>query len=247
MRQIKKITALLIITMMLFFMISAVSASGTQSFRDFEGYFDAQKTASLETLLRETEQKTGLRVIVVITDNIGDNKSDSAAERYAKQLYNVGNPGILLLVNNDPLSRWNYIYVHETDNIFTSSRINRIFDDIIDYKISGDVESFIRRFCHQVVYYHEQGPAGGLGTSTTIIIAAIASVITSVTVPLGIRARYKIKKARCANEYLIKESVKYRQKSDTYIRTRVTKVKIESSSSGGRSGGGGSSGGGRRG
>ena len=62
--------------------------------------------------------------------------------------------------------------------------------------------------------------------STMIIIMLIVTAVVIVGFILGVRASYKIRPVKSANNYLKRDTVKFRQKSDTYIRTRVTKVKI---------------------
>ena len=63
-----------------------------------------------------------------------------------------------------------------------------------------------------------------------IFIMLIVTVIIVLSFIFGVRKAYKIRKAKCAHDYLDKNSINYRQKSDTYIRTRVTKVKLQSNS-----------------
>jgi uncharacterized protein YxeA len=61
-----------------------------------------------------------------------------------------------------------------------------------------------------------------------IIVMVIVTLLVTIGVIAGVFLSYKIRPAKCANNYLVKDSVKYRQKSDTYIRTRTSKVRIKS-------------------
>jgi hypothetical protein len=63
--------------------------------------------------------------------------------------------------------------------------------------------------------------------ATMIIIMVIVTIIVVAGFIFGVIRAYKIRPAKCAHDYLDKGSVKYRQKSDTYIRTYVTKVRIQ--------------------
>jgi len=57
-------------------------------------------------------------------------------------------------------------------------------------------------------------------------IMIIAAIIALIGIPVGVVMKYKIRPSKCASEYLDKKSVNYRQKSDTYIRTTTSKVKL---------------------
>jgi len=61
-----------------------------------------------------------------------------------------------------------------------------------------------------------------------IIIGFIMSVIIVLAFVFGVKKSYKISKAKCAHDYLDQKTIKYRQKSDTYIKTYTSKVKISS-------------------
>ena len=64
--------------------------------------------------------------------------------------------------------------------------------------------------------------------TTMLIIMLIVDILVIVSVIFAVRAAYKIRPVRCAANYLDRESVKYRQQSDTYIRTYVTKIRVKS-------------------
>lgn len=61
-----------------------------------------------------------------------------------------------------------------------------------------------------------------------ILISIVVTVIVFVSFIFGVKKSYKISKASCAHDYLDQQTIKYRQKSDTYIKTYTSKVKISS-------------------
>ena len=65
---------------------------------------------------------------------------------------------------------------------------------------------------------------------TMIIAMVIVSIIVICGFIFGVIRAYKIRPAKCAHDYLDRNSVHYRQKSDTYIRTYVNKVRIQTNS-----------------
>ena len=64
-----------------------------------------------------------------------------------------------------------------------------------------------------------------------LFVGLIINVIIVLCFVFGVKQSYKISKAKCAHDYLEQNSISYRQKSDTYIRTYVTKVRIQSNNS----------------
>jgi uncharacterized membrane protein YgcG len=196
--------------------------------------------------LYNVEADVGFAVAVLISSEPNVGLTESAARQYAREFYlsEIGNKeGIILLINKNPSPKYHYIYYHNSP-YFNDERIEHILDYIWTALIDADDERAIREFENRVRYYHRQGKIGTVSLLTVIIIMAVATIGAGVAIPLGVVAAYKIRPAKCAHEYLIKDSVNYRQKSDTFIRTHVSKVKIQSSSSSG--GGGRSSGGGGR-
>jgi uncharacterized membrane protein YgcG len=207
----------------------------------------ASTPVSIE-ILHEVERDVGFKVAVVIGEA---GSTEAQARQFAQQIFDsefgANTEGVLLLINRSPSPKYHYIYYSNT-NIFNAQRVDQILDYIWDALIAEDYRVATDRFSNRVRHFARQGSvrgSSGGNTGTMIIIMIIATVITIPSMIFGVRAAYKIRPAKCANEYLIQNSVNYRQKSDTYIRTRVTKVKIQSNS-GGSSGGGRSSGGGGR-
>ncbi len=67
----------------------------------------------------------------------------------------------------------------------------------------------------------------------------IALIISGIIVLVSV-SNYKVKRAKRAVQYLNKSSVRYHQKSDTFIKRYVTKTRINTDSGGGGGGGGSS-------
>jgi len=67
-----------------------------------------------------------------------------------------------------------------------------------------------------------------------LVIAFIVTIVIIFAFIAGVKKTYKISKASCAQDYLDKQTIRYRQKSDTFIRSYVTKVRIQSNNSTGK-------------
>ncbi|MCL1789475.1 MAG: TPM domain-containing protein [Oscillospiraceae bacterium] len=233
-----------------FCLIIPVSA---ELFLDTEVEVNADR---LESFLQTTEKETGFKIAVLLTDIRFPSALD--AETYAELFYNqnigAGTSGVILLLNTHGITGQMHdaiIAKGYASQVITDSRIQRIFDNMYRYltdEHDNDIlkyeQAILDGFIPSVIHYAEKGASRNTGTILLVIL--VADIIIVLGFVFGVKRAYKMNPAKCAANYLNRESIYYRQKSDTYIRTYVTQVKIESSSgSGGSRGGGGRSSGSR--
>ncbi|MDR0197648.1 MAG: TPM domain-containing protein [Oscillospiraceae bacterium] len=254
--------------------VCAESADTGRRLFDEAGYFKDTKVEYngtiydgaefLNDLLLEAEKEAGFYVAVLISDDIGENKSDRAvvdyADVYYEEQFGKNTDGILLFINMDNKYDWISTSGY-CIQVFSDERIDWVFNVMGNSLDEEQFERTVELFAREVCYYASQGVPDGWysqdrdnwsdpddvrrqnETIGIITFLLIADVIIAFIVVKGVKAGYKISPARDAADYLNRSSVKYHQKSDTFIRTYVTSHRIESSSGGGRSGGrsGGSS------
>jgi len=248
------------------FSVSASAYVDTRCLFDDADCLSETTRNSYNTKLKELSEELGFPVMVLITDDIGSNKSDYGAMDYA-DVYQEGiigknQNGIMLMISLDPR---NNIYWITTSgaciNRFTDYEIDKILDSLENAyggSLSYDPNRLgvgISSFTASVERYYEKGESfsGSVVvrdiTGGTVLFFLVVNVIIIISYVVGVKRSYKISPARGAANYLEHASVRYYQKSDTYIRTYVTKVRIQSSSGGGHGGGSShrSSGGGRHG
>lgn len=225
--------------------------------------------------LKETVGDVNFSVCVVITDDVGSDKSDRAVTDYADVYYEeicgIDTDGILLLINNDTKYDWISTSGRCID-LFTDYRIDRLFDKFYDYLIDGDyygaASGFIRGtkeyaglgydYSGEYEYDYDNGETE-FSVSAEIDLVYLFSVlfiaaffaIFFVGVVVG---RYNLKAQKGAKGYVLPDSLQLSLKTDDYIRTYVTRRTVSSGSSGSshrrssthRSSGGGRHGGGGR-
>ncbi|MCL1903623.1 MAG: TPM domain-containing protein [Oscillospiraceae bacterium] len=211
--------------------------------------FDDYTIESIESSINKAEAKTGYRIIVILTDMRFSSLEESGrfAESFYVEYLGRSTSGVVLLLNTHGIKgqMHDYIYAErEASDVITNFRIQRIFDRMEGYLDAEQYEkAILNGFIPAVVDYTESGPPSRLGAALLIMFIADAVIVLGYI--FGVKNAYKMSPAKSAINYLNRESVYYRQKSDTYIRTYVTQVRIQSSSSSGGGGGGRSSGGGR--
>lgn len=216
--------------------------------------------------IAEAVKYTDFSICVVITDNIGEDKSDREVIDYADVYYEnycgINTDGILLLLNNDTKYDWISTSGNCIDMFYYN--IDPIFDNIYDYIVDGEFDRAIINFCSSVEYYSNQDYVyysdygddySGFsdeygdyyindiswhffGFMYILPFAVIVIIIVIVILKSVIKSNYTIKKNKNAQPYQLKNSLSFSQKSDTYIRTYTTRTRVSSSSSSGRSGGG---------
>lgn len=127
---------------------------------DNAGVLTNEQRSDALDILEDTVQSVEYNIGVVITDNIGDDKSDEAAERLADELYDTyfgaGTDGVLFMINDDTESD-----VISTSGrcieLYTSARLNEIFDMTDSALTNGDYVGAVDVFCSYAKYISESG------------------------------------------------------------------------------------------
>lgn len=217
---------------------------------------EAQVLTDLMGAVRETDFNIG----IVITNDIGDDKSDYGVrdftDLYYEEYCGMNTDGILLLINNDNKYDW----------ISTSGRCidifygkeDGLFDSMYDFLVSGNYELACQSFVQNVKYYgikagydydddydydydddgyHVHIDGDDIGAGFSFIVFAIFIAIIAVSIFAGVITNsYKMKKNVSAENYKLQNSLAFSQQTDTYIRTYTTRRTVSSSSSRSRSG-----------
>lgn len=243
----------------------AVSESEKRLFDD-AGVFNEEEYENLNALLLETEEVTGFYVSLVAADDVGYDKSDAGvvdyADLYYEKYFGIDTDGIIFIINNDTY----YDYISTSGiciRYFTDARIDSVHQSIKQYLVNEDYAGAVKKYCERAEYYYGQGIPSNqhniygdgtvsyayedersaeenalLGAAGGLIISLIIVIVTAVSV----KNRYGIKPAKNAVDYLNRSSVRYSQKSDTFIRRYIRKRRIDTENhSGGGGGGSGSS------
>lgn len=237
---------------------------------DLDDSLTYDEEQELVSAIASTSKDTGYNIGVVITDDIGFNKSDYGVMDYADVYYEEycgkNTDGILLLLNND--TKYDWISTSgDCIDIFYSD-IDIMFDNMWYYLDNGDFAGAINMFCNDVYRYqnqdydydyeysYEYDDDNGEDAFVFIFIGLFFTVVSLLIFTVVINHSYKLKNINAA-QYMLKNSLDFSICTDTYIRTYTTKTRISSSSSSGsrshsrssrshRSSGGGRHGGGGR-
>lgn len=128
-------------------------------------------------------------------------------------------------------------------NLYTDARIDSILDSVSFKKNRGYYE-MLDTFIEESNYYANIGISSYNNESKINFknIIIISLVIPSIIILILILKNKMIKAAITASHYLIKDSVIINKRSDKFITTHTTSVRINDSSSGGSSTHSGSSG-----
>lgn len=215
---------------------------------------ETQETNILEDLMEAVYDK-GFSIGIVITDDIGTDKSDYGvmdfSDIYYEKYCGMDTDGIMLLINNDNNYDWLSTSGSCIDMFY--GRDDDIFNAIYDYLKEGNYYYACQKFVQDVSYYSEQdytdydyddddGYSIHFSSEdfedvfTLILVAGIFAFIAISIFQVGIKTSYKMKKNVTAANYKLENSLVFSQQTDTYIRQYTTRRTVSSSSSG--SGGG---------
>lgn len=218
---------------------------------DPSNYLTKSQRENVDRKATAEAEKTGLNIIIYICDNVGSDKSDYGVMDFADVTYDnmcgVDTDGILLLINLDN----NYDYISTSGaaiNYFSDERIDSMFGFFTDEIISGDLELACLGFISAVDYYYSAGKANnqtlflGRYVDWGDFIAAFlfwgfVAVITGFVVFFANYERYKMKVPN-TTQYMVDNSLKFNQRTDTYVTTLTKRVYSPRQSSGGSHGGG---------
>lgn len=114
-----------------------------------------KQNAKVLDILEDTVQSVNYNIGVVITDDIGEDKSDDAAERLADEYYDsyfgVGTDGVLFMINDD--TKADAISTSgRCIELYTSARLNEIFDMTDTALMGGDYVGAVEVFCSYAKY-----------------------------------------------------------------------------------------------
>jgi len=275
-------TAVFVILFAVLFQINVYATAATNSdgtfvkyLYDDAGYFDTTDKVLIEMRLKNISRELGFPVMVLVTDDVGPDKSDYGvmdyADVYQEGIIGIDKDGIMYMINLDPLSKTTgYDRITTSGDCirrFTDNEIEYIFDAMWDNmlaeRFSDGITDYIAAVKKYSGYNYDSGSGysggdsyygGRRGSGNIIFALLVINVVIIIGFITGVKKTYKIARAKGAANYLKQSSVNYYQKSDTYIRTFVTKTYIQRSSGGGghhggsshRSSGGGHHGGGGR-
>ncbi len=209
--------------------------------------------------MQETAEKLGYNIGAAIVSDIGSDKSDSAVEKYADDLYEeyfgAYTNGVLLLINNDT----NYDYLSTSGScieVFTSGRIDELFDVITPIIIDKNYGAAITGLCsyctnlgepddpYEERYYYDYDEANLFDLFVGLVVAVFIAAITFAISVSVIKAPYKLTPKRGAGDYIWRSSLKFTERSDVFLHDYITRTRVSSSSGGSHSSGGHSHGGG---
>lgn len=269
----KKIFAFLICTAAALFTASASLFSsvfaenyGNTLVVDECGYFSEKDKQEILLHAQTFANKSGFNVVILISDNVGRNKSDRAVVDYADVYYEtlcgIDTDGILLLINLD--TKYDYISTSGVCiNYYSDQRIDSMFDWFFNDLKAERYKDAAIHFIDSADYYYRQGKANHqfelAGRETDFseifvlfVFLAFFVVIVGCVIYVFNSKAHAIQKPM-NNWYTVKGSLLFTQATDTYLGTHTTRVYSPRSSGGGSHGGGGhssthhSSGGGRHG
>lgn len=211
-------------------------------------------------------QLSGMNVMLVISDDIGQPKTDAHTVEYADDLYDeycgINTDGVLFLINND--TKYDYISTSGSAiNYYSDYRIDAILDDTYDYLVGGNYYFAMSTFLNDIARYYQMGKANYQTEifgkeadpvdfiSTFIIFGFVASIV-GLIIFMSNRKKYQMQKVS-ANFYVNRNTFKLTQNTDTFLGVVTSRVYSPRSSGGSGGSGGGhssthhSSGGGRHG
>lgn len=217
----------------------------TAALYDLDDSLTENEEKALVPVLTDLVREMGFSVCVVISDNVGESKTDAQvidyADLYLEEFCGINGDGILLLVNND--TKYDWISTSgRCINIFTDRKIDLIFDDFYGALKSGDYYNAVLGFCRSVERYSETdsffesfGTFVGLAILTSPWLLLFPIFITVAFVS-NVKKRYDLRPQKGAGNYLLSDSVNFSgENKDTFIRSYV---RVESSTSRSHSSGG---------
>lgn len=233
------------------------------------GYFSEQEKQEILARAVVFANKSGFNTVILISDDVGADKSDRGVADYAdvyyERLCGKNTDGILLLINLD--TKYDHISTSGLCiNYYSDRRIDSMFDWFCDDLAAGRYKDAAINFIKSADYYYRQGrenyqieiagreiePAEVFSTIFFLVIFAVITVIIGFVIYISQFKKHSIQKPM-NSWYVVKGSLLFSQATDTYLGTSTGRVYSPRSSGSGGSRGGGhssthhSSGGGRHG
>ncbi len=205
--------------------------------------------------LMKTVRDKDFNIGIVITDDIGSDKSDYGVMDFTDVYYEdycgKNTDGILLLINND--NKYDWISTSGGCIDMFHDIKEDIFDALYDYLVDGNYNLACQRFVQEVKYYSEQeyvhyddydyyfDDEETEGIFSLLFVSLFVAIIAVAIYAGIINTGYKMKTNVTAANYKLANSLSFSENSDTFIRTYTTRRTVSSSSSGSRSRSGGGS------
>ena len=270
--MIKKITASVLGAIFALVLTAAVFADLYPIVRtvDDYGYLTVEEITDITEAAEAFAQKSGFNIVICITDDIGQPKTDGQTVEYADLMYEelcgINTDGILLLINND--TEYDYISTSGACiNYYSDYRIEQILDSIYYYIIDRDFGRAALKFIDSIEHYYDMGRVNNqrelMGREVdfddlfgTLFMLLLIGGFVGMFIFLGNLKKYKLEKPSTAF-YINRNSLKFSRFADVFLgnfTNRIYSPRSSGGSSGGRSGhssthhssGGGRHGGGGR-
>ena len=231
----------------------------TALLHDLDDSLTVNEEAQVLTDLMGAVRETGFSIGIVITDDIGDDKSDYGVrdftDIYYEEYCGMNTDGVLLLINNDTKydllttsGRCIYVFYGKDDGIF---------DSMYDYLVDGNYGLACQSFVQNVKYYgikadydddddygfeydynydddghHLHIEANDLeGVFGLGFFSFFISIIAVSIFAGSVNSSYKMKKNVSAANYKLENSLVFTQSTDTFLRTYTSRRRVSSSSS----------------
>ena len=226
---------------------------------DYADILSEEEESDLRSLIDGFVNETGLDFAFISVDF--EYSRDDENDRYAYNFYDYNDfglnneyyGGIVLLRNKNEKDPYYTSYVFGEAQFYCGeSRINELLDNLYPYFSNKNYKIGIENYLHQLKNYYDEGydedkyyldENGSLKENYSLpyLPSIISGGLVSLLSVLGLVKKNKmVKKASNADDYLVKSSVQYINKTDTFVSTITTHHRISSDS--GSHGGGSHSG-----
>lgn len=222
---------------------------------DLDNSLTADEEEEVLTDLMSAVRDKDFSIGIVITDNIGDDKSDYGvmdfADLYYENYCGINTDGILLLINND--TKYDWISTSGSCIDVFDNAIDPIFDEIYDYLVDGDYsmacQGFVQgvKYCSEYEYdyyndyyndyyddyYDEYVDINSVEDAFFLAVFALFIAVIAVAIFAGsVNKSYTMSRNVSAANYKLVNSLVFTQSTDTFLRTYTTRRRVSSSSSG---------------
>ncbi len=228
---------------------------------DLDDSLTRDEEAEVINNLCTTSKFIDASVAIVITDDIGSDKSDYGVMDYADVYYEkycgMDTDGILLLLNNDTNYDWistsgeciqrfeysidalfdSYWSAIESGDYFNSciyfsAGVNYYYSTPITYDdYEGDY--YTDDYYYDSEYTYDSDYESDIGDLFgSLYVAVIIIAVIFIVLGTTVKSKYTLKKNQTAVTYELKNSLVFTQQTDTFLRTYTTRAKAYSSSSG---------------
>lgn len=259
----KKTSAIFLLFLWMFLFTPIASAMETDvdtsvKVYDYAGLLTDEETSELSDEAVQLGESYGIDVVVVTIDD----DEDMSSMEYADDFYDYNGfsaNGILMLINMDYREVW-FSTCGSCIQIFHDQRIESLVQSSLSKLADGDYSAAVRTFFQRAEGFLTQGaepdspiyevedpeeldytPETALQKTAKRIplYLLIAAAVSGISIAVMVSSNKSARTAREASRYLESNSVQVTLRNDQFLRSTVTKVRIDhdSSSGGGRSGG----------